>query len=423
MAFVGIGQRGYTDLSMFAYYRDLVDVVALCDTQMGAPHTQAAMKAFPGARKFKDFREMFDKAGKSFDAVCIATPDFSHFPAAMLAMSMGKAVFCEKPLGNTFRETGLMMKAAAKYGVVTQMGNQGHADGNFWQCKTLAESGFLKDIVRINAYMCAERRWHKWNGTMAAMPGGETPPPELDWNVWQSQRPERSFSANYINGDWRCFYEYGTGALGDWGAHIFDAPWEIFQFGLPDRIEVSRCEGATAAVYPMTSTLAYHFPSRGPGLPECVIEWRDGIGNYPAVPKGAHAGWKRRKPYGSEIYTADGRVFARETHGTTMVPVAGMDPADPAVKSAMRAYPRGKSGIYLNFVKAVLGEEKTVSPFEKSGPLSQVMALGALAQRLGGPVLEFGRETLRFAGNDRANAFLDGPPPRKGWEQFERMAL
>ena len=422
MAFIGIGNRGYSDFSMFVYYKDLVNVVALCDTQMGAAHTERVLKAYPQAPRFTDFRAMFDKLGSQIDAVCIATPDFSHFPAAMLAMSLGKAVFCEKPLGNNFREIELMVRAARKYKVVTQMGNQGHSDGNYWQCRALVKKGFLKDVTRINAFMCASRRWHKWKGSMAEMPGGETPPAELDWDVWQSQRPARSYSVNYINGDWRCFYEYGTGALGDWGAHIFDAPWELLKFGLPEKIEVLRDEGKTAAVYPMTSDLVYHFPARGPGLPACRLEWRDGLDNFPPLPKKlSDPKWKRTKPYGSEIYTADGRVFARGTHGDVMTAIAGLDPKDPQVKKTLRDFPRGKSGHYLSFIRAVRGEEKTTSPFEKSGPLSQVMALGALAQRLGEGVLTFDRKTKRFVDNDRANAFLDGPPHRKGWEQFEKL--
>ena len=424
MAFVGIGNRGYSDFSMFAYYKDLVNVVAFCDTQMGADHTARTLKAYPNVPRFVDFREMFDKMGAKIDAVCIATPDFSHFPCAMLAMSLGKAVFCEKPLGNNFREIELMIAAARKYKVVTQMGNQGHSDGNYWQCRELVKKGVLKDVVRINAYMCASRRWHKWNGQMAEMPGGETPPAELDWDVWQSQRPARSFSRNYLNGDWRCFYEYGTGALGDWGAHIFDAPWELLDFGLPEKIEVVRDEGRTKAVYPMTSDLVYHFPARGEGRPACRLEWRDGLDNFPALPsKLSDPKWKRPKAYGSEIYTADGRVFARGTHGDVMTVIAGLNAKDPGVKKMLRDYPRNKSGHYLSFIRAVRGEEQTTSPFEKSGPLSQVMALGALAQRLGEKTLVFDRKTKRFVGNDLANGLLDGPPCRKGWEQFEKLGV
>ena len=166
MAFVGIGHQGRNDFNMFAYYKDLVNVVAFCDTQMGADHTLDVLKAYPDVPRYHDFRKMLDEHAREIDAVCIATPDFAHFPAAMLAMSMGKAVYCEKPMGNCFREVALMMTAAKKYKVVTQMGNQGHSDANYWQMKALVEKGFLKDAVRMDAYMCANnRRWFKWNGT------------------------------------------------------------------------------------------------------------------------------------------------------------------------------------------------------------------------------------------------------------------
>jgi len=421
MAFIGIGCRGWDDFSMFAYYRDLTNVVALCDTQMGAPHTHRTLALAPHAPRYTDFRTMFDERAKEIDAVCIATPDFAHLPAAMLAMSLGKAVYCEKPLGNTFREIGLLTAAARRHGTVTQMGNQGHSGPNYHQYRALVRSGFLKDVVRIEAFMCAPRRWHKWHGTRTAMPAGGTPPPELAWDVWQSQRPARAFSADYLNGDWRSYYEYGTGALGDWGAHIFDTAWEFLELGLPARIELLRDEGSTPAVYPLASTLVFSFPARGPGRPACRLVWRDGVGNYPALPSKLTDPKYARGEHGSETYTADGRVFARGTHGAASTIIAGADPRDPAVKRALRAYPREQDDHVLNFLKAVKGEAEPHSPFSVAGPLSQVMALGALAQRRGVPVLDFDRTTGRFTNDATANAFLDGPPARAGWEQFERL--
>ena len=422
MAFIGIGNRGYSDFSMFVYYKDLVNVVALCDTQMGAAHTERVLKAYPQVPRFTDFRAMFDKLGSQIDAVCIATPDFSHFPAAMLAMSLGKAVFCEKPMGNCFREISLMAAAAKKYKVVTQMGNQGHSDANYWQMKTLVENGTIKDVTKINAFMCANnRRWFKWKGTLTEMPGEEAEPAEMDWNVWLSQRPFRPFNHNFINGDWRCFYEYGTGALGDWGAHIFDAAHEFLKLGLPCRIETVKNDRRTPVVFPMASTIRYVFPARGPGFPECTLEWSDGAGNFPALPEKITDKRWRRKDVGAELYLADGRVFSRTSHGAALQVVAGADPRDPAVKKLMRNFPRGSSGHYLNFIKAVKGEEKANSDFSVAGPLSQVLALGALAQRLAEPVLEFDAKKQRFVGNDTANRLLDGPPIRKGWEEFASL--
>ncbi|MCQ2389952.1 MAG: Gfo/Idh/MocA family oxidoreductase [Kiritimatiellae bacterium] len=422
MAFVGIGHQARNDFNMFAYYKDLVNVVAFCDTQMGADHTLDVLKAYPNIPRYHDFRKMLDEHAREIDAVCIATPDFAHFPAAMLAMSMGKAVYCEKPMGNCFREVALMMAAAKKYKVVTQMGNQGHSDANYWQMKTLVEKGCLKDAVHMDAYMCANnRRWFKWNGTLTEMPGEESEPAEMEWDIWLSQRPFRPFNHNFINGDWRCFYEYGTGALGDWGAHLFDAAHEFLKLGLPCRIETVKNDRRTPVVFPMASTVRYVFPARGEGFPEFTLDWHDGAGNFPKpVANVTDRKWQR-KTNGAELHLKDGRVFARGSHGSPLQLIAGADPRDADVKAMLKDFPKGKSGHYLNFLKAVKGEEPANSDFAVAGPLSQVMALGALAQRLAAPKLEFDLKTQRFVGSDEANALLDGPPVRKGWEEFEKL--
>lgn len=421
MAFVGVGGQGWNDISMFLYHRELFNAVALCDTQMGAPHTMRAVREFPGARRFTDFRKMFDEVGKDIDAVCVATPDFSHFPAVMQALATGKAVYCEKPLGNCFREVELMTRAAARSGAVTQMGNQGHSGANYWQMKALTESGYLKDVTRIDAFMCANnRRWFKWNGGMKKMPPAEEKLEGLDWDAWQAQRPERGFNRNFIYGDWRCFWEYGTGTLGDWGAHIFDAAHEFLKLGLPVRIETLKNDRRTEATYPMASTLAFTFAARE-GMPECRLVWHDGAGNFPEEPKGVTDAKWRRGQYGAELHTADGRTFARTSHGAPLQLIAGGDASAPETKRAMRDYPRKKSDHYLNFLRAVRGEERANSGFAVGGPLSQAMALGAIAQRLGEKTLEFDPEARRFTNSERANALLAGPPVRKGWEAYEKM--
>ncbi|MEI7809105.1 MAG: Gfo/Idh/MocA family oxidoreductase, partial [Verrucomicrobiota bacterium] len=114
LACIGIGNRGAEDIAMF-HKTGMVNFVALCDTDMGATHTQKTLKLIPDAPRFQDFRKMFDKMGKDIDAVCIGTPDFSHFPIAMLAMSLGKHVYCEKTMGHSFQQLGLMMAAEKKY--------------------------------------------------------------------------------------------------------------------------------------------------------------------------------------------------------------------------------------------------------------------------------------------------------------------
>ena len=129
LACCGIGNRGADDVKEFHKLEQagLVKVVALCDTDMGAAHTLDVLKLYPDVPRFQDFRQMLDKMGKDIDAVCAAVPDFSHFAIAMLAMSMGKHVYSEKPMGHSYRQIELMMQAEKKYNVATQMGNQGHS--------------------------------------------------------------------------------------------------------------------------------------------------------------------------------------------------------------------------------------------------------------------------------------------------------
>ena len=150
LACIGIGNQGGYIIKAL-HNTGLCNVVALCDTDMGADHTLEIMNKFPDVPRFQDFRDLFDKMDKQFDAVCIGVPDHSHFPIAMLAMSRGKHVYVEKPMAHTFNEVELMIRAAEKYGVVTQMGNQGHSEANYFQFKTWVEAGIIKDVTAITA--------------------------------------------------------------------------------------------------------------------------------------------------------------------------------------------------------------------------------------------------------------------------------
>lgn len=421
MAFIGIGHRGNTNFTMFHHFKDLVNVVALCDTDMEGTATQTVLEMCPDVPRYTDFRKMFDELGNSIDAVCISTPDFSHFPAAMLSMSLGKHVYVEKPLGNRFYEIELMTKAAETYGVVTQMGNQAQSDSNYYQCQSLVQSGFMRDVTRIEAFMCASRRWHKYNGELKNMPPAQQKPAHLDWNVWLSQRADRGYNEAYMEGEWRCFYEYGTGPIGDWGPHIFATSWEHLKLGLPSKIEVLKCEKGTNVVFPLASTVAFTFPERGPGLPECRLVWHDGIGNYPELPeKITDKRWKR-KMHGAEVYGSDGRVFARGSHSSPFQLVAGGDPRDPEIKRIFRNFEKTKYNHYESFLRTIRGEDTVRSPFCLGGPLSQICALGTLAVELGEPVLDFDPKAKRFLANGRANAMLSGEAPRAGWEEYYRL--
>ncbi|WP_026475247.1 Gfo/Idh/MocA family oxidoreductase [Alkaliflexus imshenetskii] len=429
LACVGIGNQGATDI-MALYNTGLCNIVALCDTDMGARHTERMMNQFPDAARYNDFRKMFDKMANQIDAVLIATPDHSHFPVTMLAMSLGKAVFVEKPLARTFQEVELMMQAAKRYNVVTQMGNQGHSEANYFQFKAWTEAGIIKDVTAITAHMNSPRRWHGWDTSMTNFPKGDPIPSTLDWDGWVAAAEMRDFHRDFVNGQWRCWYDFGLGALGDWGAHIIDTAHRFLDLGLPYEIDPIKIEGHNRLFFPQASTIAFRFPQRGK-MPACDITWYDGVDNIPSLPEGfGNAELDPNIPPpsngaiqpiklnpGKEIYSKD-LIFAGGTHGSTLSIVS--EEMAKEMESKLPEVPQSPSNHYANFLKAVKGEEVARSPFEVSGPLSQVFSLGVLAQQLN-VKLTFDRDKKQIVNNELANKLLVGAPPRKGWEEFYKL--
>ncbi|WP_372653551.1 Gfo/Idh/MocA family protein, partial [Draconibacterium sp.] len=421
VAFCGIGNRGGQILREIMQ-TGMVNNVAMCDTDMGAKHTSESMKTYPKAEQFKDFRVMFDKMNKSIDAVVVGTPDFSHFPITILAMSLGKHVYVEKPLTRTFQESELLMNAAKKYKVVTQMGNQGHSEGNYFQFKTWVENGIIKDVTKVVAHMNNSRRWHGWDTGMISFPKGEPVPKTLDWDTWLGTAQFHEYNHDYINGQWRCWYDFGMGALGDWGAHIIDTVHEFLDLGLPYEVDPVKIEGHNPLFYPQATTLDFKFPERNE-MPPLTISWYDGINNQPELPENygtseladnipaASTGQieKRKLNPGKIIYGKE-LTFKGGSHGSTL----SILPSEKAeqVMTHLPKVPESPSNHFENFVLACRGEEKTRSPFEISAPLSQVFVLGTIAQHLNTKI-EFDRTTKQIKNNTLANDLLVGPPPRK----------
>jgi len=215
VALIGIGGRGeQVEQEMSA--TGMIDVVALCDVDMGAEHTLRVMNKYPKARRYRDFRLLFNEMAPQFEAVIVCTPDFAHFPIAMRAIKEGKHVYVEKPLAQTFYETELLIQAAAKHPeVVTQMGNQGHSEANYFQFKAWKEAGIIKDVTRIDAHMNASRRWHNWDPKISKFPDAQPVPDTLDWSMWLMSKQHHDFSHELHYGNWRSWYDFGMGALGD----------------------------------------------------------------------------------------------------------------------------------------------------------------------------------------------------------------
>jgi predicted dehydrogenase len=426
LACCGLGARGAAIIKELDK-TGLANVVALCDVDMGGPQTAGILKKFPDLPRFKDFREMFDKMGGQIDAVSVGVPDHSHFPMSMLAMSLGKHVFCEKPMARTYRETALMMAAEAKYKVAAQMGNQGHSGANHFQFKAWAEAGVIKNVTRIDVHMNSPRRWHGW--TVDAFPPEEPIPATLDWDRWLATAQHHAFSSKFVQGNWRCWYDFGNGALGDWGAHLLDTAHRFLDLGLPDTVTPVQLDGHNTFIFPQASTLRFDFPARG-SQPPVAVTWYDGQKNLPPKPDGygdpvysqdvpppSSGKLEAAMPPGKIIY-GEGLTFKGGSHSSTLKII----PADKAkdLEPTLPKYPGGQSNHFKNFLLACKGQEKCRSPFAVAGPLCQALALGVIAQRVNAK-LAFDRATQKITNHEVANALLDGPPPRKGWEEFYKL--
>jgi predicted dehydrogenase len=430
IAYIGIGNRGEQDIDEFAK-TGMVEVVALCDVDMGNKQTEKVMNMYPNAKRFKDFRELFEKAGNEFEAVCIATPDHSHFPISMLALSEGKHVYVEKPMSRTFLEAELMMQLARKNPqLVTQVGNQGHSEGNYFQFKAWQEAGIIKDVTAVVGHMNNVRRWHQWDSNIDRFPAADPMPPTMDWDTWLCAVPYHDYNEKFHQGNWRCWYDFGMGALGDWGAHILDTVHEFLNLGLPYQIKMEYAKGHNDYFYPYSSTILFRFASRGT-MPPVDVTWYDGIDNLPPLPEGfgkselaANIPATNQGEYrdsdlnpGKIIYTKD-LIFKGGSHGSTLSIIP--EKRAKEMEGLLPKVPKSPSNHYVNFLRAIRGEEKTRSPFEINGVLSQVFCLGVIAQRLNAD-LYFDTRLKQFTNNQFANAMLAGSLPRKGWEYFYKL--
>lgn len=430
VAHIGIGNRGEQIIGDFAKTGRL-NVVALCDVDMGAPHTQKVMGMFPNAKRYKDFRKMFDEMGNQIEAVTIATPDHSHFAIAMLAMSKGIHVYVEKPMCRTFMEAELMMDMARRHPeVVTQVGNQGHSEANYFQFKAWKEAGIIKDVTAITAHMNYPRRWHSWDPAARSYPKPAPVPPTLDWDTWLGTAYEHDYCPDFHNGQWRCWYEFGMGVLGDWGAHIIDTVHEFLDLGLPVEVNPLYLEGHNPFFYPMSSTILFRFPERK-GMPALDITWYDGVDNIPAVPEGYGVSeldpniplvdGEKIRPLslnpGKEIYSKE-LTFKGGSHGSTLSIIPDEKAAE--MKDRLPDVPESPSNHYANFLLSVMGKEKPRSPFSVAAPLCQVFCLGVISQWTGQKII-FDRETRQITNNPLANQLLWGTMPREGWEDFYRL--
>ncbi len=311
------------------------------------------------------------------------------------------------------------------------MGNQGHSQDNYYQFRYLEKQGIIKDVTAISAHMNNARRWHKWDPKMLAYPAAEPIPSTLDWDTWLGVVHQHDYQKDFVVGQWRCWYDFGMGALGDWGAHIIDTAHQFLELGLPYEINPTYLKDHNPFFYPMSSTIEFKFPERGE-RPPVVITWKDGLDNLPELPAGygtseladdiPEADGAKVKAVkvnpGKEIYTKSGLIFKGGSHGSKLSLVQNAE--GKAYGPLPEDYEKNMPNHYKNFLLACQGQCKPNSPFSVSGPLSQVFCLGVLAQRFGTKLL-FDRETKKITNNPMADIMLRGDAPRKGWEEYYKI--
>ncbi len=385
IASVGVGGKGEDDINHF-YAGGKADIAFLCDVD----DRQAAnsVKKFPKAKYYKDYREMFDKEHKSFDAVSVSTPDHTHAVAAYSAMQLGKHVYVQKPLTHDVYEARALTKAAKRFKVVTQMGNQGASGDGIRQLMEWYDAGIIGDVHTV--YCWTDRPvWPQG----IPRPTDATPiPKELDWNLWQGTAPEKNYFDNLVPFNWRGWWDYGTGALGDMGCHIVQPA-----FGVLNLKYINSVQASVGSVYvgefqrgyfpescPPSSHVIMKFPKTDKTKGPVEVHWMDG-GIQP----------ERPEELGPNETFGDGGngTYFIGSKGSMMCGTYGANPQLlPTSRTnevkVPQTYPRvpggDKTGHYTQWVEAAIagyGKIPLSSDFEVAGPLTEALLMSNLAIR------------------------------------------
>jgi hypothetical protein len=454
IASIGAGGKASSDIDGC----DSENIVALCDVDQ----ERAAEKftEYDKAPKYRDFRRMLDEQSNSIDAVIVAIPDFMHATAAMWAMERGKHVYVQKPLTRTVWEARQLMDAANKYKVATQMGNQGYSNEGTRQAAEMIWAGEIGNVTEVHAW--TDRPI--WPQGLTQIPPAEPVPGTLDWDLWlgiAERRPYTSGGPDYKSpleghfyqpGNWRGFYDFGCGALGDMACHILGAANLALQLGAPISVECIHNEGVSNFMFPAKSAIRYDFPARGP-MPPVKLFWYDGLKEAPkisGVPDGELLGDLPRKPrpsgqagpHGRRPFTGfigrlfDFEVFQKEKNdpdaivpppdGSLFIGDKGMLTTGtygeqtrliPVEKMADYKFPQPlltrSPGHYRDWIRACKGADPACSNFNVAAPFVEWMLLGVIALRVEGK-LEWDAAKMRFTNNADANKYLK-PTFRKGW--------
>ncbi|MGC8863471.1 MAG: Gfo/Idh/MocA family protein [Armatimonadota bacterium] len=394
IAIIGCGGRGRANMDAVKSE----NIYAVCDTSDDA--TAAALRDFPDAKAFADYRRMFDRIGHQIDAVVVSTPDHNHAPASVMAMRMGKHVYCEKPLTHSIYEARVMRDTARRFKVATQMGNQGTAGSGLREAVEVIRSGAIGQVYEVNVWS-NRPIWPQG----IDRPTEKPPVPEgLHWDVWLGPAPERPYHPCYQPFKWRGWIDFGTGALGDMGCHPLNMPFMALDLRNPISVEAEVFE-MTRETYPKRSIITYLFPERN-GLRTLRLKWYDGGLKPPA-----DVLFGRELPGSGVVLMGEkGRLFAADDYGHSYQLLPEADFVD--FKKPEPTLPRSP-GHHEEWIRACKGGEPAMSNFDYASALTETVLLGNLAI-VTGKTIYWDAANMKAINCPEADCYINRPY-RKGW--------
>jgi predicted dehydrogenase len=362
----------------------------------------------PKASRYKDYRVMLDRHDKEIDAVVISTPDHSHYHIARTAIERGKHAFCQKPLTRTLWECReLRDLARANPAIVTQMGNQGHAFDALRTGVEWIQAGVIGDVHKVEL-------WSNRRGNAAtARPPKEPVPNELDWDLWLGASGFQEYSSSYAPKNWRWWWDFGCGALGDIGCHTMDMPRWALKLGTPSTVSAEH-SGVSEVGTPTWSTITYEFPARH-GLKPVTLIWRDGR-RLPPRPEELEKERELGQEGGALIFGSKGTIYApgMRPKSVRLIPETKMQEVARSNALPEQSIPRVKGGIFQEWVDAIRSGAQPSSSFSDYAPgLTEMVLLGNLALRTG-KTIKWDPDKLQAKGIPEAEQFIK-PQFRKGW--------
>ncbi len=388
------------------------NVVALCD--VNGENLDRAGATFKGAKKFRDFRKLYDEISASeIDAVVVSTTEHTHAFATLPALLMKKPVYCEKPLTHNIAEARLITQAAAEAGVVTQMGTQIHGMPNYRRVVELIQSGAIGKVTE--AHVCVSRAWGLQSKEDAEKNGDivfvterpkeiETPPPFLDWDLWIGPAPMRPYNSVYFPGPkWYRWWDFGNGTMSDLGSHWNDLPFWALKLDAPLSVEAFGPE-PHPEIAPASMHAVYEYGPRG-DMPACKIHWHQGV-SKPDV-------WKNDpviSKWGSGVLFVGDKGMLLSDYGRHVL----LPEADFKDFQAPKPFIADSPGHHAEFLAAIKNGTPTGSPFSYAGPLTEANHLGNVAHRAGGRIV-WDAKAMRITNNEAANRFVRREP-RAGWK-------